>query len=137
MQRIQILAIAARIGFLLYIGRLITRRRLREEYSIVWIVCTSLLLIFSFWRNGLAVMARLFGVVEAPNLIFTGAIFAIMIYLLHISVVISKLQASNKKLAQEIALLKNKLETENAGDNHKVFKTQFIETALEVTKQNS
>lgn len=134
MQKIQIIAIAASLCFLAYIGRLIIKRQLREEYSIVWIVCTALLLIFSFWRNGLTVMASLFGVVEAPNLIFTGAIFAIMIYLLHISVVISKLHSNNKKLAQEIALLKNKLEKKEVLPKDKILTKQHLKATIEIEK---
>ncbi len=113
MAKIQIIAIAISLLFLLYIIRLIIKGKLREEYSIVWIVCTIVLILFSFWRNGLEVMANLLGVYEAPNLIFTGAIFAILIYLLHLSVVISKLQSQNKQLAQDIAMLKEKMEKKN------------------------
>lgn len=110
MVRIQIIAITASILFLLYIARLIINGKLREEYSIVWIVCTIVLILFSLWRNGLEIIAHALGVFEAPNLVFTGAIFAVFIYLLHLSVVVSKLHAQNKQLAQDIALLKEKLE---------------------------
>lgn len=109
MAKIQIIAITVSLLFLLYIVRLIIKGKLREEYSIVWIACTVLLIVFSFWRNGLEVMAHLVGVYEAPNLVFTGAIFAVFIYLLHLSVVVSKLHNQNKQLAQEIALLKEKM----------------------------
>ena len=85
MVRIQIIAIAASILFLLYIARLVIKGKLREEYSIVWIVCTVVLILFSFWRDGLEIIAHTLGVFEAPNLVFTGAIFAILIYLLHLS----------------------------------------------------
>jgi hypothetical protein len=110
MAKIQIIAIAISLLFLLYIVRLIIKGKLREEYSIVWIVCTIVLIVFSFWRNGLEVLAHLVGVYEAPNLVFTGAIFAIFIYLLHLSVVVSKLTNQNRKLAQDIALMKEKMD---------------------------
>src|SRR5579872_5035713 len=100
MAKIQIITIVANILFLLYISRLIVKGKLREEYAIVWVICTVLLMIFAFWRNGLEVMAKLTGVYEAPNLVFTGFIFAILIYLLHLSVVASKLYNDNKKLGQ-------------------------------------
>jgi hypothetical protein len=109
MDRIQILAIMASLGFLLYIARLIVKGKLREEYAIIWIICTLVLVVFSFWRDGLEVFSRILGIYEAPNMVFTGAIFAIMIYLLHLSIVLSKVQEQNKKLAQELALLKEKL----------------------------
>lgn len=109
MAKIQIIAISTSVLFLLYILRLILKGKLREEYSIVWIACTLVLIVFSFWRDGLEVMAHLLGVYEAPNLVFTGAIFAIFIYLLHLSVVVSKLHGQNKQLAQELALIKEQL----------------------------
>jgi hypothetical protein len=110
MEKIQIIAIAVSLLFLLYIVRLIIKGKLREEYSIVWIVCTAVLVVFSFWRQGLDVVSLLVGIASPPNLVFTAAIFAIFIYLLHLSVVVSKLQSKNKQMAQDIALMKEKME---------------------------
>ena len=115
MARIQIIAITVSLLFLAYISYLIIKAKLREEYAITWIACTIILIVFSFWRNGLEVISHFFGVYEAPNLVFTGAIFVILIYLLHLSVVNSKLHANNKKLAQEIALLKERMDKMQAG----------------------
>jgi len=108
--RIQIIAIVVSLGFLFYIGRLITKGKLREEYAIFWVISTVVLIIFSFWRHGIDVLAKLLGVYLAPNLVFTAAIFAILIYLLHLSIVVSKLHEKNKILARELALLKKKME---------------------------
>lgn len=114
MGKIQIIAIAVSLLFLLYIVRLIIKGKLREEYSIVWIVCTAVLILFSFWRSGLDVVSNLVGILAPPNLVFTAAIFAIFIYLLHLSVVVSKLHSQNKQLAQDIALLKEKINKLNS-----------------------
>jgi hypothetical protein len=113
--RIQIISIIGALVFMFMIFRLIMRGKLREEYSIIWIVCTVILLVFSFWRNGLDVMAKLLGVIYAPALIFLAAIFAIIIFLVHLSVVNSKQHEQIKKLTQDMAILKNLLEK----DNHK------------------
>lgn len=110
MQRIQIITLITSLLFLAYIARLIIKGRLREEYAIVWLVCTVLLVVFSFWENGLKKLTALFGVEVPANLIFTGCIFAIMVYLLHLSVVASKLQRQNKQLAQDIALMKQQIQ---------------------------
>lgn len=118
MQRIQIIAIAGSILFLLFIARLIIKGKLREEYAIVWIICTVALIVFSFWREGLDVLAGLVEVAEPPNLVFIGSIVAVLIYLLHLSIVVSKLQEQNKTLTQQLANMqaKQKLsEKENAG----------------------
>jgi hypothetical protein len=109
MGRIQIIAIITSLLFLLLVARLIIRGKLREEYAIAWICCTFVLVLFSFWRNGLEVLAALMGIIAAPNLVFTGATCAIFIYLLHLSLVVSRLHEQNKTLAQEMALLKEKV----------------------------
>jgi hypothetical protein len=110
MARIQIITIVLNLLFISYIARLIIKGKLREEYAIIWCLCTLVLIFFSFWRQGLQVMANLFGVFEPPNLVFTGFIFAILIYLLHLSVVLSKLQNNIRNLSQEISLMKETLE---------------------------
>lgn len=111
--RIQIIAIISALIFMFFIFRLISKGKLREEYSFIWIICTCLLLVFSIWRNGLDIIANALGVFYAPSLIFMGAIFAIVVFLVHLSVVNSKQHKQIKDLAQELALLKEKLNTQN------------------------
>jgi hypothetical protein len=116
MQKIQIIIIFINSLLLFYIARLIIKGKLREEYTIAWIVCTVLLMFFSFWRNGLEVLAKAFGIFEAPNLVFISFIFIILIYLLHLSIVNTKLQKDITKLTQEIALMKQNLKKDEAND---------------------
>lgn len=111
MGRIQLIAIAVSLGFLFYISRLIVKGKLREEYAFVWIFCTAILIVFSLWREGLDVVSRFIGIYDPPNMVFTGAIFAILIYLLHLSITVSMLTRQNKTLAQEIALMRQEKET--------------------------
>lgn len=109
--RLQIIAISIALLFMFFIFRLITRGKLREEYSFIWIACTALLLLFAIWRNGLDVIAKLLGIYYAPSLIFLGAILAIVIFLVHLSVVNSRQHKQIKNLTQEMALLKEKLDS--------------------------
>lgn len=55
-------------------------------------------------------VSHIMGIYSPPNLVFTVAIFMIFIYLLHLSLIVSKLQSQNKQMGQEFALLKQKLE---------------------------
>jgi len=114
--KIQILSIIGALSFMFFIFRLIVKGKLREEYSIIWIICTLTLLIFSFWRSGLDVLAKALGVYYAPALVFLAAIFAIIIFLVHLSVVSSKQHEQIKKLTQELAILKNKMLGEKEAD---------------------
>lgn len=109
--RIQIASIVATLSLLIFVGRMIVRSRLREEYAILWALVAAIMILFAFWRDGLRMLADVFGVFYPPSLVFMAAIFAIAIFLLHLSLVVSRLQDQNRILAQEVALLKMKLQS--------------------------
>jgi hypothetical protein len=106
---IQILSLTGALLFLFFIARLIVNGKLREEYSFIWIVCTIILIVFSIWRKGLEKISLMLGVYYPPSLIFLAAIFVIIIFLVHLSVVNSRMQQSVKELTHEIAFLKKEL----------------------------
>lgn len=108
---IQLISLLGATLFMVMIFRLIVQGRLREEYSIVWIFCTVILIFFSIWRKGLEKISLLLGVYYPPSLIFLAAIFAIIVFLVHLSVVNSKLQNQIKDLSQEMAYLKKEVQT--------------------------
>lgn len=107
---IQLISLVGATIFMVMIFRLIIQGRLREEYSIIWILCTIILIVFSIWRRGLDQISLWLGVYYPPSLIFLAAIFAIIIFLVHLSVVNSKLQSQIKTLTQEMAYLKQQQE---------------------------
>jgi len=113
MDKIQIVAIIAVVFFLGLITRFILKGKLRTEYSIIWILMGVMFLVFSLWRQSLDLLAGFFGVYYAPSLIFIFFFFMIFIFLIHLSVVNSKQHEQNKKLAQEIALMKGEKEIES------------------------
>lgn len=107
--KIQIISIIGAVLFMFFVFRLIVKRKLKIEYAILWMLCTFVLLVFAIWRNGLDVIAHMLGVFYAPALIFLGAIFAIVIFLVHMSVVNTKQEQQIKDLAHQLALLKEEL----------------------------
>ena len=109
-QRIQLILVVFSILFLINIGRLIVKGKLREEYAFVWIISTITIGIFSVWRDGVTEISTLLGIYYPPNLVFLGAILVLLLYILHLSIVVSGLQNKNKILAQEISLIKKQLE---------------------------
>ncbi|GAB3891421.1 DUF2304 domain-containing protein [Spirosoma agri] len=106
---IQVLSLLGAISFMVFIARLIVKGKLREEYSFIWIACTIVLIIFSVWRTGLTQISLLLGVYYPPSLIFLLGLFAVIGFLVHLSVVISKLQQSIKDLTHEVAFLKKEM----------------------------
>lgn len=117
---IQILSLLGALSFLVFIARLIVKGRLREEYSFIWIACTVILVIFSIWRNGLTEISLLLGVYYPPSLIFLVGLFAVIVFLVHLSVVVSRLQQSIKDLTHEVAFLKKELAERQEADAYAV-----------------
>lgn len=117
--RIQIIVIAVSAALLVYIVRKILKGKLREEYSIIWILLAAIIIFFSVWREGIEIISRMLGVISAPNLIFTIAIFFIYIYLIHLSIANTKLQNSLKSLLQKNAILEEKLKLYDKGNKEK------------------
>lgn len=107
---IQIISVLGAALFMVMIFRLIAKGRLREEYSIIWILCTIVLVIFAIWRKGLEQISLFLGVYYPPSLIFLTAIFAIIVFLVHLSVVNSRLQNQIKALTQEMAYVRKELD---------------------------
>ncbi len=115
---IQIISLLGALIFMAFIARLIKKGRLREEYSFIWIACTLILVVFSVWRNGLTEISLLLGVFYPPSLIFLIGLFAVIGFLVHLSVVISKLQQSIKDLTHEVAFLKKELADQSTQETH-------------------
>ncbi|MBP2682271.1 MAG: hypothetical protein H6Q79_310 [Deltaproteobacteria bacterium] len=108
MSRVTILSIVASAALLLYILEMVRRRKLREEYSILWLFGSVVILVLSLKKNWLDSLAHALGIVYPPSFLFLIAIFFILLILIHFSIAISKLHQMNKKMTQEIALMKEK-----------------------------
>lgn len=108
--RVQILSIVASILVIGLIIHLIRQRKLREEYSIIWLAGSVVLIIFSVWRGLLDIIAQFVGVYYAPAILLLIGIFFAALGFLHFTVVISKQADQNKTMAQEIALLKARID---------------------------
>ncbi|MDR2579459.1 MAG: DUF2304 domain-containing protein [Fibromonadaceae bacterium] len=115
MDKIQIYSIIGSSLFLLFIFRLIRRRELKEEYSLLWLFVASIFLILSVFRSGLEWFADLVGIHYAPAALLLILLVGVVAILIHYSKIISKLSEQNKILIQEIALLKLKISEQKNG----------------------
>ena len=107
--RIQFLAIAGSVGLLLFILELIRRKRIRENHSLLWLFFGAVFMFFSIWRRGLEVMANLMGIAYPPTAFLLILVMALFVILIQFSIITSDLTEKNKKMAQEIGLLKERL----------------------------
>ena len=114
-QTTQYIAIAVSISLFLYILFLVRNKKIKEEYSLLWISSSIVFIVFSIWRDGLEYFAKLVGIAYPPAALFLILMLAIFLILIEFSVNISKLSENNKIMAQEVALLRYKIETLEAG----------------------
>jgi len=104
--RIQILAIVGSVFLILFILDLIRRKRLREEFAILWLAMGVVFLILSIFRGLLDKISYFIGIGYPPAALFLFLIMGLLIILVHFSTAISELKETQKKLVQEIGLLK-------------------------------
>ena len=116
MERIQVFAIVASAVVCIVIVELVRKKKLMEKYSLIWIFSTIILITLSFWRNFLEWLADFLGIYYAPTALFIVLSFCALGLLVHFSIAISKLTEQNKVMAQEVALLKNELQTKKESE---------------------
>jgi hypothetical protein len=107
---VQIAAIAGSGFILVIVIELIRRNRLKERYSLIWLATAVILIFFSIWRRLLDRVALFFGIYYPPSFLFLIAILFLIVLLLHFSTIVSSLSEQNKRLAQEVAILKAAIE---------------------------
>jgi hypothetical protein len=109
--RISIAAAIASVLLILIVLELIRGRRLKERYALLWLATGLVLLVLSAWRGGLNTIAGWLGVSGyPPAILFAAAIMFVIAVLLHYSTVLSRLTDDNVLLAQEVALLRARLD---------------------------
>jgi len=103
--RIRILTIGGALAILLMVVELVRRRKLKEEYSVLWVGTAVLTLLGSVWFSLLRGVTDAIGAVSpASTLFFFGLLFCIIL-LLHFSVRISALERRLTTLVQEVGLM--------------------------------
>ncbi len=107
--RNKMVALVVSIGLLLLILELVRRRKLREEYSWLWVLTASTILLLTAWFGLLKWITALIGAIVPASTIFMLAFLFLIFISLHFSVVISKLTNRNIELAQRYALLELEL----------------------------
>ena len=91
------------------IVRLVKNRKLREEYSWLWLLTGCVILGLVFWYDALLLLTRLIGAVLPTTNLFIFAILFLVLIALHFAIRISLLNDQIKNLAQQISLLETKI----------------------------
>lgn len=106
----QVVAIVLAIAIVIVVVELVRKRKLREEYSFLWLATAGLLLAMAIETDLLLLFQRIVGAEVPVTALFFGALLFLMLVALQFSVRLSKLTARNKTLCQKIALLERDIE---------------------------
>lgn len=106
----QLVALAASAVATLLVVELIRRRRIQHVLWLPWLAAALVPAILGAWIRPWAAFAHLLGILYEPLLLVALAVLIVFAMLLYLTVVVSSLIQKTLRLAQELALLRSRLE---------------------------
>lgn len=102
------------LTFLLVTVELIRRRKMEERYALLWLGLGLSMTLLAFFPGLLDRISALVHVHYAPSLLFLIGLLFSLAFILHLTLVISKLHRKTTRLAQELAMLQEDRAAERA-----------------------
>ena len=108
--RQKIVAVILAAAILIVVIELVRKRKLREEYTVLWVGTALILLALALWGELLTWFQKTIGAAASTSALFFGGLVFLMLVALQLSVRLSKLTFRNKTLSQRVALLEKQIE---------------------------
>ena len=89
---------------------LVRRRRLSEDFSLLWVIATVGVTVLAFWGGLLTRITHLLGAKYETSTIFFFGILFVLVVLLFYAIKLTELVQEVRRLAQEAALLRLRVE---------------------------
>jgi len=106
----QLITALGAVALALYVLDLVRRRKLSEEYSLLWVVATVVVAVLGFSTPLLTGITRLLGFMGESSTVFAFGLAFVTAMLLYLTVKLSRLGFENHALTRELALLRHELE---------------------------
>ena len=119
LQRVVIVALS--LSILALTVEFIRRKKLLEEYSLLWILASVMIMVFAMVPKFLYSISNLLGLHHLTTMLFIAFLFLLGI-VLHFSIIISQHTERETKLAQRLAIVSWRLdamERTNSGNDSK------------------
>jgi hypothetical protein len=101
----RVFAIVISVGTFLVVMELIRRRRLREEYALLWVLTTAGMMVLATWYGLIERITQLIGAIAVTTTLFIFALVFLLLISVHFTTVISRLTVQVRRLTQELAIL--------------------------------
>ncbi len=112
MHRLQLLCLFGNIIFISVLFLLIRKRKLKEEYSLLWFATSLILFILIFFPKFIEKLSVLTGTYYLTTLVLV-VFFFLFIIVLRFSVTLSELTEKVKTLTQRMALYEHQMQQKN------------------------
>ena len=112
--RQKIFALIAAIALCIFIVEMVRRKKLREEYSWLWLITSLGIIILVIWYDLLVFITEMIGAALPTTTLFVFGLLFLLLIALHYSVKISSLTDQVRNLAQKIAILQSELDEQRA-----------------------
>jgi hypothetical protein len=103
--RAQLFVVVLGLLVLLFVLNQVRRKKIREEYSLLWILSATILVLSAAFIKSVEKLSHLVGIYYPPAFLFLVAILMMMVLQFHFSTVISTLREQNKNLTQDLGIL--------------------------------
>lgn len=115
LSRTQLIVAIGAVLLALYVLDLVRRRRLSEDFSLLWVISTAVVAVLGFSTPLLVWVSRVLGIRYENSTVFAFGLAFSLAMLLHLSVRMSRLGRENRTMARELALLRHEVEELRAG----------------------
>lgn len=109
----QVFALIISALVFVFVIDMVRKRRLREEYSVLWLATSAVMFVLVFRYKWLVALTTLIGAGLPTTTLFLGSIIFLMLLAVQFCIKISKLTDQVKNLSQENALMRQELENLN------------------------
>jgi hypothetical protein len=106
----KIFAVIVSLAIFVVIIYLVRDRKLRAEYSWLWLLTGFVIFVLVVWYDLLVKLTALIGAVAPTTTLFIFSILFLVLLTLHFAIKVSRLSDQLKNLAQKISLLEAKID---------------------------
>lgn len=106
----KLFALAVSAAIFLFTVEMVRKRRLREEYSVLWLATSLIMFVLVLKYKWLVTLTHFIGAALPTTTLFIGSIVFLVLLAVQFSIKLSRLSDQMKNLAQENALLRVDLE---------------------------
>jgi hypothetical protein len=106
----KIFAVIVSLAIFVVIISLVRDRKLRAEYSWLWLLTGFVIFVLVVWYDLLVILTAFIGAVAPTTTLFIFSILFLVLLSLHFAIKVSRLSDQLKNLAQKISLLEARMD---------------------------